>query len=221
MLYIEVIKNNGMVTQLINMTSVHVLHHTHTFYYVVEEVLSLPIDSIPVNVKQTTNEWTLSQQWTLFNQPWLQSVPPHIPPISFFVSFPSFVSSQADYITQYYTKFDFDHSQTIDKIYNLITTDTNIFLATESDSIPQKDLLGFVIAKEDGTHLFMCYGQPAWIDTHSYRAEIWALLAGSQILTLLVEYYNAWLCKTKKFKARLKLITDSKSTMTKIKSMNK
>ena len=122
---------------------------------------------------------------------------------------------------QYYTKFDFDYSSTIHDIYKQLLTEINIPIATDGGSIPHQRLLCFLVVKEDETCLFTCYGQPTGIDPHSYRSKICALLADSRILRLLVEYYDMHICNKKKIKAHIKLITDHKSTLTKIKSMNK
>ena len=110
----------------------------------------------------------------------MQLVPPHVPPTSSFVFSPSIVSSRADYITQYYTEFDFDHSLKINEIYDLIATKNIISLSTDGGAILHQGSLGFLMAKQDGTHLFMWYGQLVGIDPHSYKSEICVLLAGSQ-----------------------------------------
>ena len=107
-------------------------------------------------------------------------------------------TQELNYIMQYYTKFDFDCSSKVYDIYKLFLNKIDIKIATDSDAIPQQGSLGFIIAQEDGTHLFKFYGQPAGIDALSYRSEICALLTAPHIIHLFAEYYNAPFSKEKK-----------------------
>ena len=90
------------------------------------------------------------------------------------------LQTRPSYLSQYYSDLEFiilSH-----KIYELLQKDCKIVLATDGGAVPFKGSIGFIVTKEDGTKLMLCYGQPAGHDHLSFRVEIYAFLAAIRLI---------------------------------------
>ena len=168
----------------------------------------IPTDSVPVDVTATNDGWRVCHHCS--RTPTTE--PRHEP-----IDFRSFVQTQPEYISQYYSDIHLDITPI--QLYNMIKEKKQLIFATDGGAIKFKGSLGFVLTDETGERILACYGQPAGHDPLSYRAEICAFLAALRLINLLVNYYEELLDEKCKLESKFHLFTDSKSMLDKLEEL--
>ena len=97
-------------------------------------------NTVPVEVVDTRTGWRVCKS--------SGRVPPSPipPPVQ---NFQHFVSTQSEYISQYYKDITFLVSP--QEIYHLLKEEVNLIFATDGGAVKFKGSLGIVLATEDGT----------------------------------------------------------------------